>query len=181
MEGDMPFAKKFRAMMDMPFAGDRIGEFDVESIDVRDEWGAPEGYAYSIHMVLRGLGGEQGVRRALKPMFSQHPTTFSGYGNPYQLWFHKPEIEGLGDRRYAVIARGAGARIFLEQDLDRFLDYLGEKGLLADRPDPAAREALIEAYLEQYRAEIKRLVDRYKRKLGKEQTNPAQADEASYG
>lgn len=177
----MPFAKKFRAMMDMPFAGDAIDGFAVESIDVHDEWGAPEGYAYSVRMVLRGPGGEQGVRRALKPMFSQHPTTFSGYGNPYQLWFHKPEIESLGDRRYAVSVKGAGVRIHLEQDLSRFLDYLGEKGLLADRPDPAAREALIEAYLEQYRGEIKRQVDRYRRKLDKEQTNPAQADEASYG
>jgi hypothetical protein len=176
----MPFAKKFRAMMDMPFAGDRIGEFDVESIDVHDEWGAPEGYAYSIRMVLCGTGGEQGVRRALKPMFSQHPTTFSGYGNPYQLWFHRPEIESLGDRRYAVTAKGAGARIYLEQDLDRFLRHLEEKGLVADRLDPAAGEALIEAYLEQYRGEIKRLVDRYRRKLDKTQANPALADEASH-
>ncbi len=163
----MPFANKFRAMMGFPLAGDTIGGLAVESVDVRDERGGSEGYVYSVRMVLRGPGGEQGVRRALKTLFSSHPTTFSGYGNPYQLWFRKPEIESLGDKRYAVNVKGAGARIFLEQDLLRFLEYLEEKGQVADQHDPIVREALIETYLEQYRAEIKRLVDRYRRKLEK--------------
>jgi len=163
----MPFANKFRAMMDMPFAGDTIGDYAVESVNVRDERGGSEGYVYSVRIVLRGLGGEQGVRRALKTLFALHPTTFSGYGNPYQLCFRKPEIESLGDKRYAVNVKGAGVRIFLEQELDRFLKYLEEKGQLADQPDAAVREMLIETYLERYRAEIKCQVGRYRRKLEK--------------
>jgi hypothetical protein len=158
----MPFANKFRAMMDLPFPGDTVGGFAVEQVDVRDEPGGPGRYAYSARIVLRGPGGQQGVRRALKALFSAHPTTFSGYGNPYQLWFGKPEIESLGDRRYAVRVEGAGARVFLEQELQRFLGYLDAEGQLAARVDQAARERLVEAYLEGYRAEIKRKVDRYR-------------------
>ena len=161
----MPFAKKFRAMMDFPFAGDTVGSFTVESVDVRDERGGSGRYAYSARMVLRGPGGQQGVRRALKALFSSHPTTFSGYGNPYQLWFGKPQIESLGDKRYAVRIEGAGARVFLEDELDRFLGYLDEEGRLATRSDQAAREALVETYMERYRAEIRRKVDRYRSRL----------------
>jgi hypothetical protein len=163
----MPFANKFRAMMDFPFARDTVGDFAVESVDVRDERGGSEGYVYAVRIVLRGPGGKQGVRRALKPLFSSHPTTFSGYGNPYQLWFKKPEIESLGDKRYAVSVKGAGARIYLAPELDRFLGYLEDKGHLAAQPDSPIREAVVETYLEQYRAEIRRQVDRYRRKLQK--------------
>jgi len=81
----MPFAKKFRAMMNFPFAGDTIEGFDVESVDVRDEQSDSGGYVYGVWMVLRGLGGKRGVKQALKALFASHPTTFSGYGNPYQL------------------------------------------------------------------------------------------------
>ena len=163
----MPFAKKFRAMMDFPFPGDTIGDFTVESVDVHDEWGAPEGYVYGVRMVLRGPGGKQAVQRALKSLFAKHPTTFSGYGNPYQLWFRKPEIESLGDQRYAINIKGSGARVYLEPELARFLDYLADHHQLAAPPAPADRAALIETYLEEYRAEIARQVARYQRKLSK--------------
>jgi hypothetical protein len=163
----MPFAKKFRAMMDFPFAGDTLGDLTVESVDVRDVPGTTGQYAYAVRIVLRGPGGQQGVRCALKALFSSHPTTFSGYGNPYQLWFGKPEIESLGNKRYAVSVKGAGARVFLEDELHRFLGYLDEQGQLAARPDQAAQETLVETYLEGYRAEIRQKVDRYRSKLQK--------------
>jgi hypothetical protein len=163
----MPFATKFRAMMDLPFPGDDLGGFTVESVDVSHRSGGPGLYAYSVRMVLSGPGGQSGVRHALKPLLSAHPTTFSGYGNPYQLWFGKPEIESLGDKRYAVSMEGAGARVSLAQELDRFLAALDEGGQLAAQADRAARETLVEGYLERYRTEIKRSVDRYRRRLRK--------------
>jgi hypothetical protein len=163
----MPFANKFRAMMNLPFAGDTLGSFVVESVDVRHSTGGPGLYVYSAQMVLRGAGGQQGVRRALQPLLSAHPTTFSGYGNPYQLWCGKPEIEPLGEQRYAVRVEGAGARVFLEQELERFLAYLEERGRLASGSHPAGPGTPVETYMEQYRAEIKRQVDRYRRKLRK--------------
>jgi hypothetical protein len=163
----MPFADKFRAMMDFPFPGDTLGSYLVESVDVGHESGGPGIYKYAVRLVLCGPGGQQGVKQALKSLFSTHCTTFSGYGNPYQLWFGRPEIENLGDGRYAVTVEGAGARTFLEDDLERFLTYLTDEGRLQASPDPAANKALVEAYLDQYRAEVKRLVDRYRSRLRK--------------
>ena len=158
----MPFADKFRAMMGFSFAGDGVGGFVVESVDVRHESGGAGRYAYPVRMVLRGPGGRQGVLRALKALFASHPMTFSGYGNPYQLWFGKPEIESLGDQRYAVTVEGAGARVFLAEELERFLAYLGAHGQLAEQ---TAQKTLVEAYLEEYKAEIQRQVGRYRSKL----------------
>jgi hypothetical protein len=165
----MPFADKFRAMMDLPFAGDTVGGFVVERVDVRHQSGGPGQYLYSVQMTLAGPGGQQGLRRALKALFSSHPMTFSGYGNPYQLWFGKPEIESLGARRYAVRIDGAGARVFLGDELLHFLAYLEGKGQLVTHLDSGAQETLVETYLEQYRAEIRRKVDRYRGKLRRTQ------------
>jgi len=164
----MPFAKKFRAMMNFPFPGDSMGDFSVESVDVRDEQGGGEGYVYGVHMVLRGPGGVQGVERALRAFFSQHPTTFSGYGNPYQLWFRKAEIENLGKQRYAVSVKGAGMRVHLEQELRRFLLTLSEEDALPAPSDTAAQEELVETYLERYRQSIQRQVAVYNRRLKSE-------------
>ena len=163
----MPFADKFRAMMDFPFPGDTVGTYLVESVDVGHESGGPGIYKYAVRLVLRGPGGQQGVKQALKPLFSTHCATFSGYGNSYQLWFGRPEIENLGDSRYAVTVEGAGARTFLEDDLERFLTYLVDESWLQAPSSPAAKKALVEQYLDQYRAEVKRLADRYRSKLRK--------------
>jgi len=165
----MPFAKKFRAMMDLPFPGDTVGDFTVERVDVRNERGGSTGYLYGVWMVLKGPGGKQGVRRALRSLFSRRLTTFSGYGNPYQLWFRKPEIKSLGDKRYEVRIKGAGERITLEPELHRFLAYLEGNGHLVAPDGPTHPENLVETYLEQYRSEIKRKVDRYRRKVLKEE------------
>lgn len=161
----MPFARKFRAMMGFPFAGDSIGAYTVESVDIHDEKGDGDGHVYGVRMVLRGPGGAQGVQRVLRDLFTQHPTTFSGYGNPYQLWFRKPEIESLGEQRYAVNVQGAGARVYLEPELKRFLQYLSEDNHLAIPLDSATQESLVETYMERYRVEIKQRVERYNRKL----------------
>lgn len=98
----MPLAKKFRAMMDFPFPGDTMGNFIVESVDVYVVKEDKGGIVYGVRMALSGPGKVQNVQQAIKALFSQHPTTFSGFGNPYQLWFMKPEIESLGEQRYAV-------------------------------------------------------------------------------
>jgi hypothetical protein len=163
----MPFADKFRAMMDFPFPGDTLGGMLVECVDVRHHSGSAGSYAYSVRLVLRGPGGQQGVRRALKPLLSLHPTTFSGYGNPYQLWFGKPQIERLGDKRYEVRIEGGGARTYLQDDLERFLEYLAREGIATLDPEPAAQIELVEGYLEAYRTQIKRHVDRYRYQLRK--------------
>lgn len=161
----MPLAKKFSAMMNFPFPGDTVGDFTVESVDVyvvKEDAGIIE---YGGRMVLSGPGRAQDVRRALKAFFSQHVSTFSGYGNPYQLWFRKPQIGSLGEGRYTVNVKGAGVRTYLEPELRRFLQYLHEKGHLAVPSDTAAQDTFIEDYMKRYRLEISRLVNRYNSKL----------------
>lgn len=159
----MPFARKFRAMMDLPIIGDSVGDFVVEEIEVVDEGSDWRGYRYAVDMVLRGPGGKEGVRRTLAPLFAQRVKTFSSYGNPYELWFGRPEFESLGDRRYAVRVEGAGARIDLSEELKRFIRHLGEKGQLDEREQAAERA--VAAYLEDARVDTKRTVDRYTRRL----------------
>ena len=61
----MPFADKFRAMMDFPFPGDTLGGLIVESVEVSHHGGSAGVYCYDVRLVLRGPGGQQGVRRAL--------------------------------------------------------------------------------------------------------------------
>jgi hypothetical protein len=161
----MPFANKFRAMMAFPMAGDTLGDFAVESVDVRDVHESIAGHGYAIEMVLCGPGGKQGVQRALKPLFTQKPMTFSGFGNPYQLWFGRPEVVSLGERRYAVSALAYGARVWLAPEFERLLAYLGAKGQLGEAADPCARPGLIEGYLEEYRHDIALLVSRYHSRL----------------
>jgi len=170
----MPFAKKFWAMLELPFPGDRLGEMLVEEITVGHEGEGAGRYRYPVRLVLCGKGGQAGAKRAIKPLVTSHVMTFSGFGTPYQLWFAKPEIEPLGDRRYAVTIEGAGARLWLADYLARFWDHLVERGLLATSdgeapvsPDDATRDAVIEAYLAEYQKEIARQAGRYRRKIAK--------------
>jgi hypothetical protein len=163
----MPFADKFRAMMDMPFPDDVLGEpgneFVVENISVGHEGRAPGHYAYPLRLVLRGPGGLAAVRRAIKPLFARRCTTFSGFGTPYQLWLGKPAIEPLGEGRYAVTAEGAGVRVHLDQDLLRFAEDLTAGGHLS--ATPAEREALVADYVARYQAEVARVVGRYRTRI----------------
>ena len=74
----MPFARKFRAMMDFPFAGDTLGDFTVESVAVRDDPDAPGCYAYSVRMTLRGpssvTGGEQWAMSMMSAVLRMIPS-----------------------------------------------------------------------------------------------------------
>jgi len=167
----VPFANKFRAMMGLPLPGDRVGDFVARIVEVDDVRSGWDGYAYTVRMVLEGPGGKAGVRRTLSPTLAQRTTTFSAYGNSYQLWFGKPEIESLGDRRYAVSVDGAGARIDLKGDLRRFLDYLETESSVIQVGSSTA--GVIDTYLEEYRGDVGRLVERYRRRLRKsERQNP---------
>lgn len=177
----MPFAKKFWAMMGLPFPGDTLGEMVVEEITVGHQGRGAGRYDYPVRIVVCGVGGQAGVKRALKPLLASHVMTFSGFGTPYQLWFDSPEIEPLGEKRYAVTVEGAGARLWLADYLARFWDHLAAQGLLAPPEgdegaalDDAARDAVIEDYLAEYQKEVARLAGRYRRKIARQQEQQAQ-------
>ncbi len=145
----MPFANKYRFTMRIPEPGGRIGDFVVESCDVGHEGRTDGIYDYPIRIVLSGAGGQQAVRKTIREQLSRGRTTFSGYGNPYQLRFGRFEVESLGDRRYLVTACGVGFRFDLERELRRFAQFAQMNGVTAN-------EALIERYLEAYSRDVTR-------------------------
>ncbi len=157
----MPFANKFCAMMHVPFAGDRVGDLVVESVDARDVPGGPGQHAYSVRMVVQGPGGREAVRRILQDRLSPQPLAFSAYGHPYQLYCGKPEVLSLGEGRYEVTVAGAGMRVYLEEQLVRFAGYLAVAGAATER-DPAT---VVREYLAGYAADLQREANRYRSRL----------------
>ena len=145
----MPFAKKYQFTMRIPAAGGHLGAFDVESCDVGHDEHGDGTIDYPVSMVIEGKGGAQGVRKAIREHLDHGRTTFSGFGNPYQLRFGRFEVESIGNGRYRVTALGLGVRIDLERELRRFVAY----ARLHRKP---ADGALIAAYLEDYRRDITR-------------------------
>lgn len=145
----MPFARKYQFTMRIPGASGRVGAFSVESCEVGHDERGDGTIDYPVSMVLSGKGGAQGVRKAVREHLDRGRTTFSGFGNPYQLRFGRFEVESLGGSRYRVTSRGIGVRIDLERELRRFVAY----ARLRRKP---ATGALVAAYLEDYRRDVTR-------------------------
>ena len=145
----MPFADKYRFTMGLPKAGGRIGGFLVESCEVSHDERGDGTIHYPLSMVLSGKGGKQAAAREVREAFGRGHTTFSGFGNPYQLHFGRFETETLGDGRYRVTGRGLGVRFDLERELRRFAAYALLRGESAD-------DALVGTYLEDYKREVTR-------------------------
>lgn len=161
----MPFAAKFWAAMEIPFPGDVIGGFKVEYVDVLHHGIGDGRYEYPVRMILRGKGGKQGVRNALKELFGAKRTTFSGFGNPYHCWVGKSVVESLGEQRYEVKTRGIGVRIFLRRELERFYHHLKAEGHTAG--DDSTLKDLLNIYMDAYMKGISRTSAAYKRKIQK--------------
>lgn len=159
----MPFATEFWAAMELPFPGDVLGGFEVELIDVQHQGVGDGRYEYPVRIVLKGKGGKQGVRSALRALFNARRTTFSEYGNPYHCWLGRPDVERLGNERYEVRARGTGVRIYLQEELLRFCRYLESEGV-STKGAPLLTE-LLGIYMERYIAGVARACDVYRRKI----------------
>jgi hypothetical protein len=138
--------------MRLPDTEKEIGDFTVESCTVNHEPSGYGRYEYPFEIVLEGKGGQQGVRNAFRNLLSPVKTTFSAYGNAYQLRFGKTEIESLGNRRYRLRGTGLGARIFLRKELERFWDFLSDDGLV----EAEEKENNIKRYLDAYQMDARR-------------------------
>lgn len=145
----MPFAHKYQFTMGIPQAGGNLGSFSVESCDVSHHERGDGTISYPIVMVLAGRGGKNGVKKAIREHLDAVHTTFSGYGNPYQLVLGRFEVESLGDGRYRATGCGIGVRIHLERELRRFCRFAELRGA------PASQE-LVEPYLDAYKRDITR-------------------------
>ena len=148
----MPFAGEFRSGMRLPENGEQLGPFTIERVRVEHAGVAPGRYEYPVDLVLRGKGGKDGARKALKPLLDRRATIFSEFGNPYQCSIGGVKVESLGNERYRLTARGVGVRIDLRPELDRFLDYLSEAPPAAGAA-ASAREAVVADYLAAYQRE----------------------------
>ena len=149
--------------MEIPFPGDRLGNFEVEFVNVQHHALGGGRYDYPVRMILRGKGGKQGARNSLREILGAKRTTFSGYGNPYQCWIDKVEIDSLGNQRYEVTARGIGVRIYLRKELGRFTRLLEAGGLTAG--DPVRLQRFLDTYMEDYLQQITRTAASYRRKI----------------
>lgn len=145
----MPFANKYRFAMRFPEPGDRIGELQVESCEVGHEEYGDGTIRYPMSIVLAGPGGKQGVAKTVRSCLDHGHTTFSGFGNPYQLRLGRFKVESLGNGRYRVTGCGTGVRFDLERELHRFAAYAQLHGRPAD-------EELIQDYVEAYRRDVTR-------------------------
>ncbi len=145
----MPFAEKFRFTMRLPKPGGRLGEFTVESCEVGHDEHGDGTIDYPVSMILVGKGGRQAAGKAVRAALAAGHTTFSGFGNPYQLRFGRCEVESLGDGRYRVTGCGLGVRIDLERELRRFVEYTRA------HHEPASGE-LVARYLEVYKRDVTR-------------------------
>ena len=161
----MPFADKFRATMAFPVVGDQIGGFRIEEVEVGHIGIGGGRYEYPVRIVVQGKGGKQGIKSAFKELLSAINTTFSGYGNPYQCRIDKIEIEGLGENRYCIAAKGTGVRIYLEKELERFLGYINEIKAHGNLGELAVSDT-VEDYMKLYQSEVEKFVrkNRYRQK-----------------
>ncbi|MBT3273648.1 MAG: hypothetical protein HN368_10865 [Spirochaetales bacterium] len=146
----MPFANKFIKTMGLPRIGEKLDEFMVTAVEVGHVGTGPGQYRYPIRLVLQGKGGCAGAKAAVRNLFSEVKTTFSGYGNPYQLYVGKYDAKGIGDQCYEITAEGFGARIYLDQEFRRFLRFLEHSQRIHIRP------AVLDEYLREYQAETTR-------------------------
>lgn len=148
----MPFAGEFRQAMPFPREGSTLDDLVVELVQV-EHVGAGDGrYEYPVQIIMRGTGGKDGVRRALRPLAAARRTVFSEFGNPYQCSVGRFEVESLGGGRYRATARGVGVRVRLREELERFMGSLAAEGRLA--PGAGDATALVAEYLRRYQDEV---------------------------
>lgn len=136
--------------MGFPEKGQVINGFTVESVSVSHVGVSAGRYEYPFEIIVKGEGNAQKVKAAFKGFFKTRRTIFSGYGNPYQCQHGKMEIKDLGDGRFSITARGACVRVYLKDELQRFVEHLSKKGCVANKIDGAEWSKIIEEYMKQY-------------------------------
>ncbi|MHA2281807.1 MAG: hypothetical protein ACXAC5_13270 [Promethearchaeota archaeon] len=136
--------------MRFPKEGDVINGFEVLSINITHTNLKSGIYEYPTEIIVEGKGGKTKVREVFKKYFNQRITTFSGYGNPYQMHGGRIEIIALDKQKYKIKAIGIGVRIYLRRELNQFFEFLVENNIVVKNFDEADREETIEEYINKY-------------------------------
>ena len=146
----MPFAKKYYRVMKFPKEGDIIDSFAVLSINVTHNNLKSGIYEYPTEIIVEGKGGKTRIKAVFKKYFDQRITTFSGYGNPYQMYGGGFEIIALDKNRYKIKAKGIGVRIYLRRELNQFFKFLVENNFSVKKFDEIVQEKIIDDYISKY-------------------------------
>lgn len=151
----MPFAGAFRSGMRFPEEGTIVDGFTVETVRVEQVGSGAGRYEYPIVITVRGKGGKDGAKKALKPLFDRQVTIFSEFGNPYQCSIGPVQAERTAPECYRLTAHGVGVRVHLRRELLRFLASLGREALpggITGASDET-QALLVDRYLESYMAD----------------------------
>ena len=143
----MPFSSKFRNGMGFPKEGQVIDGFTVESVSVSHINISRGHYEYPTEVIVRGQGNANAARRTFKEFYRARRTLFSGYGNPYQCRHGKMMVQGLGDCRFSITTRGTCVRVYLRNELARFLEYLSRNNQLSTEVEC---ETTVAEYMKEY-------------------------------
>jgi len=143
----MPFSSKFRNGMGFPKEGQAIDGFTVESVSVSHINISDGHYEYPTEIIVRGQGNADTVRRTFREFYRARRTLFSGYGNAYQCRHGKMIVQGLGDCRFSIRARGTCVRVYLRNELARLLEYLSRNDRL---PTEVECETTVAEYMKEY-------------------------------
>lgn len=136
--------------MGFPKEGQIVDGFTVESVSVNHINITGGYYEYPTEIIVKGEGNKKAVRKTFSKFYRDRRTLFSGYGNPYQCRHGKIEIQSLGNSRFSITAQGTCVRVYLRDELVRFLEYLYEKKPFPDDLDRAEREKTVSDYMKKY-------------------------------
>ena len=136
--------------MGFPKEGQVISGFTVESVSISHIGVSSGHYEYPTEIIVSGKGGAGKVKQAFKRFFQARRTLFSGYGNPYQCRHGKMKVQRLGEGRFSITSQGGCIRVYLRPELERFMEHLCGRRLLAEGTDKAKQEEVIENYMKEY-------------------------------
>ena len=144
--------------MELPGVGVKLDRFTIERFEIGHRPIGSSRYEYPVEYELRGQGGVQGVKKALRPFTRRRRSTFSGFGTPYQLKFGGIVVVALGDKRYAAYFTGIGVGFDLVGELRTFSKFIAANHLSIDTDDE--RERSIDEYIAEYKLDVKRKIRR---------------------
>ena len=143
----MPFADQFQRCMKIPYAGEMVNKFLVQSIKVSHQNLFDGVYSFPIELVVIGDGDKKKVLEEFNPIFNKVISLYTQYGSLYQCRGGKLEIETIAPKTFKITTTGIGNRIYPEHELEAFIQFLKDLTGLHDLNS----DAIITTYLNHYK------------------------------
>lgn len=143
----MPFSEQFHRCMKLPYEGEMVNKFLVQSIKISHQNLLDGIYSFPIQLTVIGEEGIQEVQKSFKPIFTKIISLFTEYGSLYQCRCEKLEIKTIAPKTYFITTTGIGVRIYPKQELEAFIQFLKEYTGFFELNS----EAIITTYLNHYK------------------------------